>query len=113
MAERRKAKRGIERRKAVRLEEEDEITIIVISCSKLSPKRKLIYTLSMDISASGARMQVNNFLPLGTLLEIKIMLKNPPQTITTLGKIKWIKSLFADELFEVGFEFVHAYKEAD
>ncbi|PKN96385.1 MAG: hypothetical protein CVU43_20980 [Chloroflexi bacterium HGW-Chloroflexi-5] len=112
MAERRKAKRGKERRKAERLEEEDEITIMVVSCNKFSPKRKLIYTLSMDLSESGARMQVNNFLPFRTLLDIKIASKNPPQTITALGKIKWIKSLFADELFEVGLEFVHVYREA-
>jgi hypothetical protein len=27
--------------------------------------------------------------------------------ISTLGKVKWIKSLFANESYEAGMEFVH------
>jgi hypothetical protein len=27
--------------------------------------------------------------------------------ITALGKVKWVRSLFADEFFEVGLEFVN------
>ena len=95
-----------ERRKAERLKGENEITITVISGGKNLPKEKIIYTLSKDISVSGARIQSHSFLPVDTSLEIKVALKNPPQIITAFGKVKWIKNLFGGEFYEAGLEFV-------
>ena len=100
-----------EKRKAERLKEYNEITVSVISEEKNLPKEKIFYTLSKDISASGARIQSNSFLPIDTLLNIKVRLKNTPQMITALGKVKWIKSIFADEFFEAGLEFVNTSRE--
>lgn len=111
MAERRKVKRPGGRRKAKRLEEECEITITVLSGRENHPKIKIMYNFTMDISESGARIQVNSFLPVNALLNIKVTLNNPPQMITALGKVKWIKSLFADAYFEVGLEFVYTSGE--
>jgi hypothetical protein len=100
-----------ERRKVKRLKEEDELTITVLSGGENLPKEKIFYTLSKDISSSGARIQSNSFLPVDTLLNIKVMLKNTPQMISALGKVKWIKSIFADEFFEAGLEFVNISRE--
>jgi hypothetical protein len=111
MAERRKVKRGKKRRKSERLEEEYEITITVLSGRENHPKVKIMYNFTMDISESGARIQANSFLPINALINIKVTLNNPPKMITALGKVKWIKSLFADEYFEAGLEFVYASRE--
>ena len=100
-----------ERRKVKRLNEDDELTITVLSGGENLPKENIFYTLSKDISASGARIQSNSFSPVDTLLNIKVRLKNTPQMITALGKVKWIKSLFADEFFEAGLEFVNTSRE--
>jgi PilZ domain. len=96
-----------EKRRAGRLKKDNEITITIISGVKKSPKEKIIYHISKDISVYGARINVNSFLPVDTLLKIDITLKNPHQMITAFGKVKWIKSLFADESYEAGLEFVH------
>ena len=96
-----------ERRKVKRLEEENEMTISVISGGKNLPKEKIIYTLSKDISVSGARIQSHSFLPVDTSLEIKVVLKNPTQIINAFGKVKWIKNLFGGEFYEAGLEFVN------
>jgi PilZ domain. len=96
-----------EKRRAKRLAEKDELTITTISEGKKPSKVKIIYHLSKDISMSGARIQANMFLPIGSLLKIDITLKNPHQMITAFGKVKWIRSLFADESYEAGLEFVH------
>jgi hypothetical protein len=96
-----------EKRRAKRLEEEDELTITIISEGKKLSKVKIIYHLSKDISMSGARIQANMFLPIDSLLKIDITLKNPHQMITAFGKVKWIKSLFADESYEAGLEFIN------
>ena len=96
-----------ERRKEKRLIEENETTISVLSGGKNLPKEKIIHTVTKDISGSGVRIQSHTFLPVDTHLKINVSLKNPPQIINAFGKVKWIKSLFADEFYEAGLEFVN------
>ena len=96
-----------ERRRVERLKEDNDVTITIISGIKKDPKEKIIYHISNDISVYGARIQTNSFFPVDTLLKIDVTLKNPYQTITALGKIKWIKSLFGINSYEAGVEFVN------
>jgi len=100
-----------EKRRAERLAQENEITIEIVSKGKLSLKKKIIYQLIKDISSSGARVQTNAFLPVDTLLKIQLPLKQPPRMITALGKVKWIRTLYADESFEAGLEFTDTSSE--
>ncbi len=93
-------------RQAERLQQENEITIKIISTNKLPAGKKIIYHISKDISSTGARIQSNVFLPVDTLLKIQMILKDPPRLIEALGKVMWIRSLYADESFEAGLEFI-------
>jgi hypothetical protein len=95
-----------EKRSTRRLVEENEITIEVVSKDKLPFNKKITYNISKDISFTGARIRTNAFLPLDTLLKIQLMLTNPPRMVTAIGKVKWIRSLYGDESFEAGLEFV-------
>jgi hypothetical protein len=97
-----------EKRIAPRLEEENEVTITVISNRKNLSKEKIIYNDTMDISASGAKIQTNILLPVDTLLNIDFTLKDLQQTINAIGKVKWIKIIIDDESYEAGVEFVNA-----
>jgi hypothetical protein len=97
-----------EKRIAPRLEEENEVTISVISNRKNLPKEKSTYNYSEDISASGARIKTNILLPVDTLLHIDFTLKNLQQKINAIGKVKWIKIIIDDESYEAGVEFVNA-----
>ena len=94
-----------ERRRAQRLEEENEITITIVSGGEKPPKEKILYNYSKDISVSGARIQAHIFLPVDSLLKIEMTLKNLRQMITVIGKVKWIKVVFEDESYEAGVEF--------
>jgi len=100
-----------EKRRSERLAQENEITIKIVSKGKLPLNKKIIYQLSKDISSSGTRVQTNAFLPIDTLLKIQLALKQPPRMITALGKVKWVKSLYADESFEAGLEFINTSSE--
>ena len=91
-----------EKRRARRLEEENEITITVVSGGDNPPKEKILYNYNKDISASGARIQAHLFLPIDTLLKIDITLKTVQQMITVMGKVKWIKIIYEDESYEAG-----------
>jgi hypothetical protein len=100
-----------ERRRAPRLDEENEVTITVVSGCK-NPKEKIIYNRSKDVSVTGARVQANIFLPVDTLLMIEMTLKTVRQVVTVLGKVKWIKIVYGDESYEAGVEFVNTPAEA-
>ena len=100
-----------EKRRSIRLAEENEITIKIVSKDKLPPNESIIYHISKDISSSGARIQSSAFLPVDTLLKIQLTLKQPPRMVTVLGKVKWVRSLYADETFEAGLEFVDTSPE--
>ncbi len=98
-----------DRRKEKRLTEEHELTISVLaSGGRNLPKDKIIHTVCKDISPNGARIQSHSFLPVETPLTVKVALHNPPEFVTAFGKVKWIKSLFADEFYEIGLELIHA-----
>jgi hypothetical protein len=101
-----------ERRKKPRLEEENEITITIVSGGGNSPKEKIIYNHSKDISVSGAGIHAHIFLPVNTLLMIEMTLKTLRQIITVIGKVKWIKVVFEDESYEAGVEFFNTPNDA-
>ena len=101
-----------ERRRAARLKEENEVIITVISEEKNIPKKKFLYNYSKDISISGAKIQSNIPLPVGTLLNIDFKLKNLEQQITALGKVKWLKVLIEDKSYEAGVEFIDIPSDA-
>jgi hypothetical protein len=101
-----------ERRRAQRLEEENEITITIVSGGGNSPKEKILYNHSKDISVSGVGIHAHIFLPVNTLLMIEMTLKTLRQMITVIGKVKWIKVIFEDESYEAGVEFFDTPNDA-
>lgn len=89
-----------------RLHQQNNVTISVVSGVSQSPAKRISYSLTKDISASGAKLQSNCFLPKDALLRINLTLNNPPRIIRVLGKVQWVRSIFTDEMFEVGVMFV-------
>jgi hypothetical protein len=101
-----------EKRKAPRLKEENEVTIVVVSGRDPLPRERVIYNSCKDFSISGARINAHILLPVDTLLRIDITLKTVHQMITVMGKVKWIKIICDDESYEEGVEFVNTADEA-
>lgn len=100
-----------ERRKAKRFKDGNEVTITPISEGGAGAQEKIICSQSKDISVLGTKIQVNYFVPVNSLIQIDFTLKDLYAKISAIGKVKWIKSLFSNETFEAGIEFVTA--EAD
>jgi 23S rRNA-/tRNA-specific pseudouridylate synthase len=101
-----------EKRRATRLQEENEVTITVVSGGDNLPKERVIYNHSKNISISGAKIQAHLFLPVETLLMIEMTLSTVRQMITVIGKVKWIKIIYEDEAYEAGVEFVNTSNDA-
>jgi len=96
----------MEKRKAKRIIEENKVKITRIYKDKLPPDKKIIYGLAKDISSGGVRIQGNTFLPINTLLKIELSLKEPLRLISAIGKVRWVKRRYTEELFETGIEFM-------
>ena len=105
-------KKEAELRKAERLNEEHKITITIVSEGENLPKEKILYKFSKDISDSGIKIQGNIPLPVDTLIKIDLTLGRLHQTITALGKVKWVEFNTEDGSFEAGVEFIDTSSEA-
>jgi len=95
-----------EKRKAKRVKKESKVTITIISKGKLPPGKKVSYHLTKNISTLGIKIRANAFIPINTRLKIQLSLTNPPKLFNAFGRVRWIKSQYSDEWFELGVEFV-------
>ncbi|HNZ10510.1 MAG TPA: PilZ domain-containing protein [Smithellaceae bacterium] len=101
-----------EKRKAPRLQEENEVTITVVSEGDNLPHETVMHNRSKDISVGGTRIQADLYLPVDTLLMLEMKLNTVRQMITVIGKVKWIKIIYQDEAYEAGVEFVNTPRDA-
>ncbi|MBC8357878.1 MAG: PilZ domain-containing protein [Candidatus Aminicenantes bacterium] len=100
-----------EQRRAKRVREEAQVTITLISKDLLPVGKKISYHLTKDISSTGIKIRASAFLPINAVLRIDISFEKPPRVIHAFGKVRWVKSIYADELFEMGIEFVDTSQE--
>jgi hypothetical protein len=101
-----------EKRRVNRLKEKNEVTITTVADGKTNSKEKIICSHSNDISVLGAKIQVNYFLPVNSLLKVDFNLKNWVSKISALGEVRWIKNIFKDKSsYEAGVEFVGSTPE--
>ena len=100
-----------EKREAKRITEETKITITLLSKELVPPGKTFSYNLTKDISLGGVKIRTNTFLPINALLKIELSLTKPTRLISVLGKVRWIKTLYAGESFEMGIAFVEPSSE--
>jgi len=101
----------MEKREAKRIREETKITITLLSKDLVPPGKTFSYNLTKDISSKGVKIRANTFLPINALLKIELSLTKPARLISVLGKVRWVKTLYAGESFEMGIAFVEASSE--
>jgi len=94
-----------ERRRDRRIEDFNETTLSIMSGEKNLTEEKIFHNYSKDISESGARILTNNYLPVGTRLQLDLTLNNLHERIITFGKVKWIKGSSSDRSWDTGVEF--------
>jgi len=99
-------------RKTERLDEENEITITILSGIKDVPKEEIVYKYSKDISMTGTKIQGNVLLPIDTFLKMDVTLKNLKERVTVFGKVIRNKVLVEGESYEAGVLFVDTPDES-
>ena len=100
-----------EKREAKRIREENKVTINLLSKDLVPPGKTFSYNLTKNISSKGLKIRANTFLPIDASLKIELSITKPARLISVLGKVRWIKTLYAGESFEMGIEFVNPSPE--
>ena len=94
------------KRREKRIKEENKLICEIVSDNKTLRCKKVFYTLTKDISLGGVNIRTDTFLPVDTVVKIELSLPKMQKLVCIKGRVKWAKSLYEDEVFEMGLEFV-------
>jgi hypothetical protein len=67
--------------------------------------------VSKDISIKGVRFLSQRFVPIGSYIKVEIELKANSDPVRFIAKVAWAKTIYEDELFEIGAEVWEISKE--
>ncbi len=95
----------VEKRRAKRITDNDQIDVMVFADGKKFPKEKFSMNNSKDISLLGVRIKGDVYLPPGNFIKAEMKLNAKCPKITVIGQIKWIKAIKGEKSFEAGVEF--------
>ena len=96
----------LERRHVQRIEQETKVAFRVMLGGDFDRHRKTAYSLTKNISLNGIMIESDVFIPVGSMLTLELTLDKNPEVITVIAQDKWINSLYEDESFAMGLEFV-------
>jgi c-di-GMP-binding flagellar brake protein YcgR len=102
---------GRERRRESRIKEEDKVAIELLTNGQTPADKSIINALTKDISPGGVRIMTNMLLPVNTLLKMEIVLSQRRRRVHTMGVVRWARSVYEEELFEMGIEFTQISSE--
>ncbi len=100
-----------ERRRESRIKEEDKVVIELLTNGQTPDDKSIINALTKDISPGGIRIMTNMLLPVSTLLKMEIVLSQRRRRVHTMGIVRWARSVYEEELFEMGIEFTQISPE--
>jgi hypothetical protein len=95
-----------ERRNHQRLQEQNSVAIRVLSSPDTpAMEGRTYFCTTGDLSAGGLRFNVQQSVPVGTMLELRVAFSQPISTYRHIGKVVWVKETEAAPPFAVGVEF--------
>jgi c-di-GMP-binding flagellar brake protein YcgR len=95
-----------DRRRDKRFDEENKV---VIECKNYVEPDQVnsVLAFTKDISIGGCRILTDIFFPVDSQMKITLTLSRSRQIVKLSAHVKWIKSVYDGDLFEMGVEFVH------
>jgi hypothetical protein len=96
----------MERRGDSRMNEEDKVSVEILSGENPSAQIPSINALTKDISPGGVRIMSDVKIEPGTWVRLEIVLSARRRLIKVRGVVRWFRSIYEQDLFEMGIEFV-------
>jgi c-di-GMP-binding flagellar brake protein YcgR len=97
----------VSKRREKRFKEKNKVVICFAQENKNTIDHMPINAATHDISLGGARIQVDKHFPVNSVIRIQINLSRSGETIKVDGKVRWIRELPDENLYEIGVEFLH------
>ena len=97
-----------EKRKEKRILEENKVVLNILPEGNVPESAETypsLYSLTQDISAGGIRIMTDSPLPVDSNVKFEIALSRTRRLVNGTGKVRWLNSLFEDQVFEAGLEF--------
>jgi c-di-GMP-binding flagellar brake protein YcgR len=94
-----------DRRRDARVGEEDKVTVEVLGGVGEPEEDRVINALTKDISPGGVRIMTHVRIPAGARLRLEVVLSRRRRLISVNGVVRWARSIYEDDLFEMGVEF--------
>jgi c-di-GMP-binding flagellar brake protein YcgR len=94
-----------EQRREARVNEEDKVSVEWLPEGGRATASLAINALTRDISPGGARIMSNVQIPEGDRLRLEIVLSRRRRLIRVDGIVRWSRSIYEEDLFEMGVEF--------
>lgn len=96
---------AMEKRREKRLDGENKVVLHILPENE-QQEEKSFYSFTRDISVGGLRLMTDSPLPVKTRIRLEIALAESQKLISGIAEVRWVKSLFDDDVFEMGLEFV-------
>ncbi len=94
------------RRRDVRIIEENKVVVSLMT-GEVRPGLPVAYcSLTRDISMGGLRLMTGAALEAGTRVRVDLTLGRSRKLIRAVAEVRWVRALYAGEVFEAGLEFV-------
>lgn len=97
--------RGEERREHIRLRQKGRVYVTVLSAPDHSElENETLSCSSEDVSASGVRLAVPSSFPVGSLMEMRVVTRDPIKVYWHIGRVVWCKKR-QDGTYRAGVRF--------
>jgi len=70
------------------------------------PKVTFNGSVAGDISLSGMSLKVQEFVPVGIVLDLQIRLGQSSKVVWTRGQVVRVREVLADDCYEIGIKFI-------
>lgn len=97
----------VSKRREKRFKEENKVVIHYAQENNNTIDYMETNAATHDISLGGARIRVNQRFAVDSVIRIQIYLSRTEDAIKVDGKVKWVRELPDDDLYEIGVEFLH------
>jgi c-di-GMP-binding flagellar brake protein YcgR len=101
-----------ERRKEERIYEEDKVVLSVVPNGGIHADSPSFFSLTQNVSAGGFQILTDVPLEIGAKVAVEIGLSRKRRLISGVARVRWVKRLYEDGLFIMGFEFVEMPPES-
>ena len=84
----------------------DERVVVQVSSSTVEtlPAGSIVRCSTKDVSATGMRLQLNQSVPDGCLLELWVEISNHPTKFYLCGEVRWCRELGEEKRHLIGIE---------